>query len=43
MDYLEQPDRKNFNTSKRGAYIYRFQPDRYEAAVAENRPFYLKP
>ncbi len=43
MDYLEQLDQKDFKDSKRGAWLYRFDAQRYEQAYDQGIPFFLKP
>lgn len=43
MDFLEKLDKKDFSDSKRGAWYYRFHPERYAQARKKGDSFLLKP
>ncbi len=43
MDYIDRLPEKDFNDSKRGAWYYRFHPERYARSRKEGLTFLLKP
>jgi ADP-ribose pyrophosphatase YjhB (NUDIX family) len=43
MDYIDRLPDKDFSDSKRGAWYYRFHPERYAKSCEEGLTFLLKP